>query len=104
MPRAFICGLFAADRELYSYHRIITRLKSGKDKRSAEKAQKLLGWIACSPTPLTVEEAWQALIVNPHDRNQVYRMWMKLDPVKELGPIVETVDGYIHFVHFTAKE
>lgn len=80
------------------------RLKNGKNKRAAEKALRLLGWIACTPTPLAVEEAWQALGLDPANRDQVYHMFAKLDAVKELGPIVETVDGYIHFVHFTAKE
>jgi hypothetical protein len=31
-------------------------------------------------------------------------MVAKLDVVDLLGPIVEIVDGYIRFVHFTAKE
>lgn len=80
------------------------RLGNCKDKRKAEKAQRLLGWIACTPSPLTVEEAGQALALNHNDHHQVYRVMTKLDAVKELGPIVETYDGYIRFVHFTAKE
>lgn len=80
------------------------RFRKGENERAVEKARRLLGWIACTPTPLTVEEAGQALVLNPQNRNQVYRLVAKLDAVKELGPIVETVDGYIRFVHFTAKE
>jgi hypothetical protein len=40
----------------------------------------------------------------PGNRDQVFNMVAKLDAVEVLGPIVETVDTYIRFVHFTAKE
>lgn len=97
-------GDSVTNRLLRSYHRIIMRLGNGKDKRKAEKAQRLLGWVACTPSPLTIEEAGQALALNQSNRDQVYHVMTKLDAVKELGPIVETYDGYIRFVHFTAKE
>ncbi|KAF3059730.1 hypothetical protein GL218_04847 [Daldinia childiae] len=87
-----------------AYHRIIVRLESHNDKRRAEKARMLLGWVACSTAPITVEEAHQALVVIPGNRDQVFEMVSKLDAVELLGPIVETVDNYIRFVHFTAKE
>ncbi|KAF3764537.1 hypothetical protein M406DRAFT_330871 [Cryphonectria parasitica EP155] len=87
-----------------AYHRIIVRLGKQKDRRMVEQTRRLLGWIACSPSPLTIEEAHQALVVRPDDRNQVFNMVAKLDVVEFLGPIVETADGYIRFVHFTAKE
>ncbi|KAK5633496.1 hypothetical protein RRF57_009210 [Xylaria bambusicola] len=53
---------------------------------------------------MTIEEAQQALLVRPNDRNQVFNIVAKLDVVEILGPIVEIVDTYIRFVHFTAKE
>ncbi|KAI0442354.1 hypothetical protein F4803DRAFT_519717 [Xylaria telfairii] len=87
-----------------AYHRIIMRLVEHKDKRRATEAQRLLGWIACTPTPITIHEAHQALLVRPDDRDQVFNIVSKLDVVEILGPIVETVDTYIRFVHFTAKE
>lgn len=86
------------------YLRIIKRLIHGKDKCDVEKGRRLLGWVACAPSPLTVDEAGQALALQPGNRDQVFQPVMKLDAVKLLGPIVETVDGYIRFVHFTAKE
>ncbi|ETS80391.1 hypothetical protein PFICI_07920 [Pestalotiopsis fici W106-1] len=85
------------------YYRIIQRLGQQKDKKQAQRARRLLGWIASSPIPMSVEEATQALMVNPDKRDQVFNI-MVLDVVKMLGPIVETVDTHIHFVHFTAKE
>lgn len=69
-----------------------------------DKAKRLLGWIVCSSIPLTIEEAEQALAVQSRNPSQIYDSFAKLDPVKLLGPIVETAGGYIRFVHFTAKE
>ncbi|KAI0115612.1 hypothetical protein GGR51DRAFT_503565 [Nemania sp. FL0031] len=87
-----------------AYHRIIMRLGEHKDRRRAERARTLLGWIACTPVSMTVEEAQQALLVRPNDRHQVFSIVAKLDVVEILGPIVEIVDTYIRFVHFTAQE
>lgn len=87
-----------------SYHRIISRLDKHSNKTHAEKAKRLLGWIACSLSPLTIEEAQQALVVESGNPEQTYSIFAKLDPVELLGPIVETAGGYIRFVHFTAKE
>ncbi|GAW19567.1 hypothetical protein ANO14919_090550 [Xylariales sp. No.14919] len=87
-----------------AYHRIIVRLGEHKDKRRAEQARKLLGWIACTSVPITPEEAQQALLVRPDDRDQVFNIVAGLNVVEIIGPIVEIVDTYIQFVHFTAKE
>lgn len=87
-----------------SYHRIISRLDKHSNKTHTDKAKRLLGWIACSLIPLTVEEAQQALTIEPRNPEQTYFAWAKLDPVELLGPIVETAGGHIQFVHFTAKE
>lgn len=91
-------------RSIHSYHRIISRLDKPSNKTRAEKAKRLLGWIACSLIPLTVEEAQQGLAIEPHKPEQTYSIIWKLDPVELLGPIVEISGGYIRFVHFTAKE
>ncbi|KUJ17014.1 uncharacterized protein LY89DRAFT_69875 [Mollisia scopiformis] len=88
----------------HAYHRIIVRLGDHKDKRKSEQARRLLGWVACTSTPLTIEDAQQALVVRPGNRDQVFDIVAKLDVIEVLGPIVETVDTYIRFVHFTAKE
>lgn len=93
-----------SSRTIHSYHRIILRLDKHSNTIHAEKAKRLLGWIVCSPIPLTVEEAQQALAIERESPEQTYSMFAKLDPVELLGPIVETAGGYIRFVHFTAKE
>jgi hypothetical protein len=83
------------------------RLGKHGDKRRADQARRLLGWIACALTPPTVEEAQQALVVDPGNRDQIFRMVAKLDVVDVvdvLGPIVEITDTCIHFIHFAAKD
>lgn len=54
--------------------------------------------------PLTIEEADQALAVQSRNPSQTYDSFARFDPVKLLGPIVDTAGGYIRFVHFTARE
>ncbi|KAI0415692.1 hypothetical protein F5X98DRAFT_388586 [Xylaria grammica] len=81
-----------------AYHRIIVRLGEHKDKRRAEQARKLLGWIACTSVPITPEEAQQALLVRPDDRDQVFNIVAGLNVVEILGPIVEIVDTYIQYI------
>ncbi|KAI0535309.1 hypothetical protein GGR58DRAFT_529608 [Xylaria digitata] len=87
-----------------AYHRIIVRLEEHTNKRRAQKARRLLGWIACTSAPITIEEASQALILKPQDRKQVFNLVANLDVVEILGLIIETVDTYICFVHPTVKE
>ena len=69
-----------------------------------DKARKLLGWIGSSPTPLTVQEIEQALLVRLDDVDGDVRVIGRLNPVQICGPILEVVDDYVQFVHFTVKE
>lgn len=93
-----------SSRAMRRYHRIILRLDRHKSRNQVDKAKRLLGWLVCSPIPLTITEAGQALAVRKGCPEQTYKSATKLNPVKLLGPIVETVGTYIHFVHLTAKE
>jgi len=69
-----------------------------------EKARKLLGWIGSSPVPLTIYEMEQALTVNPEDIEGKASVVSKLNVVEICGPIVEVVEDYVQFVHFTVQE
>lgn len=71
--------------------------------RNAEKARNVLGWIGCSPIPLSIREMEQVLCVT-EDPNRGARVSASLDVVQLCGPIVEVVDGLVRFVHFTVKE
>lgn len=79
----------------------INKLKSPALK---EKARKLLGWIGSSLTPLTIQEIEQAMIVKMGDMDGDAVVIARLNPVLICGPILEVVDDYVQFVHFTAKE
>ena len=68
------------------------------------KTRNILGWIGCSPTPLKIHELEQALLVGVEDVQSSARVSSSLNIVELCGPIVEVVDGYVQFVHFTVKE
>ena len=87
-----------------SYGRILARVNSLRPPKLKEKARKLLGWIGSSPMPLTIQEMEQALTVSLDDKTGSTRVQSQLNVQKICGPIVEVVDDYVQFVHFTAKE
>lgn len=67
-------------------------------------ARKILGWIACTPVPLTIQEIQQALTINTKRKEVPSKVLVGLDLVRLCGPIVEIIDEYVQFVHFTVKE
>ena len=71
--------------------------------RIADKARNVLGWIGCAPTPLSIQEMEQVLCIT-EDPSRGARVSASLDVVQLCGPIVEVVDGFVRFVHFTVKE
>jgi hypothetical protein len=90
------------------YERVFTRINERLPHDAArEKARKILGWIGCSPVPLTVREVEQALLINVGDLDQLPTSMVGLsasDLVRICGPVVDDIEGELHFVHFTAKE
>ncbi|GAB1319448.1 hypothetical protein MFIFM68171_09658 [Madurella fahalii] len=86
-----------------AYERIFQRI-NGLQSTLKEKTRKLLGWIACTPTPLTPQEIQHALTIRSGDREGKSPLLADLRLDKVCGPIVEVVDDYIQFVHFTVKE
>ncbi|KAK2612783.1 hypothetical protein QQS21_001235 [Conoideocrella luteorostrata] len=86
-----------------AYGRIFRRINSFQSPAAKKKCRSLLGWISCSPTPMTIQELEQALVVssNPDDG---FRVSSSLNVVRLCGPIVEVVDNYVQFVHFTVQE
>ncbi|RYP91269.1 hypothetical protein DL770_002587 [Monosporascus sp. CRB-9-2] len=64
-----------------AYGRILSRINNLQPALVQERARKILGWIGCTPAPMTVQEIHQALKVKPED-------W----------------EGKPRFVHFTVKE
>jgi len=82
----------------------LERINSLSPPALRDKARKLLGWIGSSLTPLTIQEIEQALTVRMDDIDGDVRVIARLKPVQVCGPILEVVDDYVQFVHFTVKE
>jgi len=91
-----------------SYSRILKRINNIPSDIAKSKARRLLGFVGCSPTPLTVYELDQLLMLElPQGGggvNSQTTFSVNLRPVDLCGPIVEVVDEYVQFVHFTVKE
>jgi hypothetical protein len=86
------------------YARILERINILNPPALRDKARKLLGWVGSSPTPLNIYEIEQALTIKMDDIEGDVRVIARLSPVRVCGPILEVVDDYVQFVHFTAKE
>jgi hypothetical protein len=86
------------------YARILERINILNPPALRDKARKLLGWVGSSPTPLNIYEIEQALTIKMDDIEGEVRVIARLNPVRVCGPILEVVDDYVQFVHFTAKE
>ena len=60
--------------------------------------------MGCSPAPLTVQEIEQALTIKPGSFGLEKKVFASPNLNRLCGPIIEIVDGYVQFVHFTVKE
>lgn len=87
----------------HRYARIFQRI-NGLQPYAKTKACKVLGWIACTPTPLNIREIQHALTIRAADREGIPPLQVNPQLDKVCGPIVEIVDEYVQFVHFTVKE
>jgi hypothetical protein len=67
-------------------------------------SQRALGWIGCSPVPIKIQELSFALSLDIDREGELPRSESLLNIVRLCGPIVETSDDYVYFVHFTVKE
>ncbi|RYP65442.1 hypothetical protein DL771_008314 [Monosporascus sp. 5C6A] len=88
-----------------AYGRIFSRINNNlPSKTMRNKARKILGWVGCSPVPLTIQELEQGLAIRIGDTHAIPRGYSTLNLVSLCGPVVEIVDDEVQFVHFTAKE
>ncbi|KAK5057894.1 hypothetical protein LTR84_011895 [Exophiala bonariae] len=86
-----------------AYSRILDRI----NRLSAplrDKVRNILGWVGCVPVPLMIQEIEQALVVSREGVQGNAKVISVLNMPRVCGPIVEVVDGYVQFVHFTVKE
>ncbi|KAL2687927.1 hypothetical protein Neosp_005497 [[Neocosmospora] mangrovei] len=87
-----------------AYERILQRIEESPDSALRRKARMILGWVGCAPSPMTRHELEQVLVINPDQFDQEPRVNSELNVVEFCGPIVEVIDDYVQFVHFTVKE
>ena len=85
------------------YERILKRVNN-LPSRAKLKAKRLIGFVGCSPTPLTIHELDQLLTLDLDYAAGPHLFSSSLNPVELCGPIVEVIEGYVQFVHFTVKE
>ncbi|KAH7009779.1 NACHT domain protein [Ilyonectria destructans] len=86
-----------------AYERILQRIDSLKPAR-ADKARKLLGWVGSSPCPMTKQEMEAALTIRMDDSDGCRGVIAETTAMKDCGPLLEVIDDYVQFVHFTVKE
>lgn len=88
---------------LHSYSRILERINRLSPPLK-DRVRKILGWVGCAPMPLTIQEIEQALVVSREGVKGNAKVIAILNMPRICGPIVEVVDEYVQFVHFTVKE
>ncbi|PYI36155.1 NACHT domain protein [Aspergillus indologenus CBS 114.80] len=87
-----------------AYARILLRINNLRPASVKAKARRILAWVGCSPTPLTLREMEQALSIQPGNFNAGKRLSAAPNLSKLCGPIIEVAGEYVQFVHFTVKE
>ncbi|KAF5699854.1 hypothetical protein FGLOB1_11149 [Fusarium globosum] len=87
-----------------AYGRVLQHINASKDPHRKKLARSILGWVGCAPTPMTLKEIEQALLVDPSCPCKVPKVQARVNVVQICGPIVDVVDGYVQFVHFAVRE
>ncbi|KAL6403418.1 NACHT domain protein [Ilyonectria robusta] len=86
-----------------AYQRVFRRINGIQPHLAKTKCRSLLGWVSCTPTPLTIQELEQVLVVSGSD-GSTCRVSSPSPIIQLCRPIIEVVDDYVKFVHFTVKE
>ncbi|KAH7255143.1 uncharacterized protein BKA55DRAFT_563482 [Fusarium redolens] len=83
---------------------VLQQINASTDPQRKKLALSILGWVGCSPSPMAVKEIEQALLVDPDHLFKQPRVQAKVNVIQVCGPIVDVVEGYVQFVHFTVRE
>ncbi|RBR14508.1 hypothetical protein FVER53590_03349 [Fusarium verticillioides] len=87
-----------------AYGRILRQINAYSDPQRTKLARLILGWVGCAPSPMTLKEIEQALLVDPDRPCKSPRVQGNVNVIQICGPIVDVVDGYVQFAHFTVRE
>ncbi|KAF5573491.1 Nacht domain-containing protein [Fusarium pseudocircinatum] len=87
-----------------AYGRVLQQINASPDPQKRALARSILGWVGCAPSPMTLKEMEQALLIDPKFPHRLPRVQASVNVVQICGPIVDVVDGCVQFVHFTVRE
>ncbi|KAF5968445.1 Nacht domain-containing protein [Fusarium bulbicola] len=87
-----------------AYGRVLQQINACPDPRRRSLARSILGWVGCAPSPMTLKEIEQALLVDPKFASKLPKVQATVNVTQVCGPIIDIVDGYVQFVHFTVRE
>ncbi|KAF5674658.1 Nacht domain-containing protein [Fusarium circinatum] len=87
-----------------SYGRVLQQINDCPDPRRRSLARSILGWVGCARSPMTLKEIEQALLVDPKFPSKLPKVQATVNVIQVCGPIIDIVDGYVQFVHFTVRE
>ncbi|KAG5746346.1 hypothetical protein H9Q70_010966 [Fusarium xylarioides] len=87
-----------------AYARVLQQVTAFADPRRRNLARSILGWVGCAPSPMTLKEIEQALLIDHKFPSRPPRVQARVNVVQICGPIIDIVDGYVQFVHFTVRE
>lgn len=88
---------------LHRYCRILNRIEAF-EKRERQEIRQILSMTASCEVPLTKTEIQLGVFLSLGGDPSQGCERLLLNICKQCGPIIEEVDGYIQFVHFTAHE
>ncbi|RYP49270.1 hypothetical protein DL768_004993 [Monosporascus sp. mg162] len=80
------------------YGRILSRINNLQPSSVKERTRKILGWIGCTPVPMTVQDIHQALKVKPEDWEGTPRVTARIDLLRLCGPVLEVIDDYVQYI------
>ncbi len=86
------------------YGRILLRIQKKLAPKQQAQARQTLQWVGCAISPLTRKELDFALAIRPGDTTVIADRKSLQDVVQLCGPVIEFVDDFVVFVHFTVKE
>ncbi|KAF5584313.1 Nacht domain-containing protein [Fusarium pseudoanthophilum] len=87
-----------------AYGRVLRHINAFPDPRKRSLAHSILGWVGCAPSPMTLKEMEQALLVDPKVPFKASRVQATVNVIQICGPIIDVIDGYVQFVHFTVRQ
>ncbi|KAF4952521.1 hypothetical protein FGADI_6756 [Fusarium gaditjirri] len=87
-----------------TYGRVLQHIDASPDPQRRNHARSILGWVGCAPSPMTLKEIEQALLVDPDCPSKLPRVQARVNVVQICGPIIDVVDDCVQFVHFTVRE